>query len=400
MSSSSRITLDSTLEDLVCHAFQINSTTPGRIVAQEFHQNSELPGVIVVDDQELVGMISRANFREQMNNLNRKNLYLNQPIQLLLDVIRIPPLILSENSSILASANQALTRPKQFVYEPIIVQLNSGEFRLLDIHHLLLAQNHLLNFSFRHIEQQQLKLKTCEQKLKEEKSKVKEYAASLQQEKFLIFKQYNEDYSKRKEKLAQYTKPIIQLNQHFIRISERISVETRKAFHSIFVGANSTYRNTEHLFEISQAISNDLDAINSTSKMLGDIIQKVRHLAVQAAVVSYHSQSPQPQGLSQIGSEINRLIRETSKVSDQTHSIANQLNFHLQELRESAVEDARIACTMLSHLEQVEAVLHELEKLVHSSGLQQKENPKSSADAQFLIQTIERVLKYKEDLKN
>lgn len=80
----------------------------------------------MVDDHQLVGMISKANFREQMNNLNRKNLYFNQPIQLLLDVIRITPLVLYKNCTILFAANQALTRPKQFVYEPIIIELDQG----------------------------------------------------------------------------------------------------------------------------------------------------------------------------------------------------------------------------------------------------------------------------------
>lgn len=167
MSSSSRITLESTVEDLISHTFQVNSTTPGQVIAQEFHQNPELPGVIVVDDHQLVGMISKANFREQMNNLNRKNLYFNQPIQLLLDVIRITPLVLYKNCTILFAANQALTRPKQFVYEPIIIELDQGEFRLLDIYNLLLAQNNLFNFSCRQIEQQNLKLQTFEQKLQQ-----------------------------------------------------------------------------------------------------------------------------------------------------------------------------------------------------------------------------------------
>lgn len=55
---------------------------------------------------------------------------------------------------------------------------------------------------------------------------------------------------------------------------------------------------------------------------------------------------------------------------------------------------------MLSHVEQAEAVLDELEKLVNSSNLQQKITQQNSADAQFLIQTIERVLKYKQQPKN
>ncbi|MEB3279143.1 MAG: chemotaxis protein [Lyngbya sp.] len=399
MSSSSQITFDSTLENLVSHAFQINSSTPGQVVAQEFHQNPQLPGVIVVDNDQVIGMISRAHFREQMNHLNRKDLYLSQPIQLLLDVIRIPPLILSKDCTIFEAANQALTRPKHLVYEPIIIDWGSGHFQLLDIHYLLCAQNQLLNFSFHQIQQQNLKLQQAEHQLEKERIKVQKYETSLQQKTNLIYQQYRQEYRNRRAKLNEYTQPIIQLNRHFVRVSEQILLETRKAFHSIFLNTNSTYRNTENLFAISQAIARDLDAVNLTSRMLGEIIQKVRHLAVQAAVFTYQSDSPQPQGLSQIGFEINRLVSETSKVSDQINSIATQLKFNLQELRESALEDARISCSTLSYIEQAEKVIVELEQLVNSSLIHQKNIQNSSSDSQYIIQTINRVLKYAEDQK-
>lgn len=400
MSNLPRITFNSTLEDLVSYAFQIDSSTPGRVVAQEFHKNPELPGVIIVDQDQVTGMISRANFREQMNHLNRKSLYLSQPIQLLVDIIRIPPLILSKYCTILVAANQALTRPQQLIYEPLVIELEPGRVRLVNIQDLLIAQNQLLNFSYEKIQQQNLELNKCGQKFEEEKSKVKQYQVSLQQKNSLIHQQYNQDYSKQKAKLTQYTQSIVQLNQHFIQVSEKILAETHNAFHSIFLSANSTYRNTEHLFEISQAISRDLEAINLTSQMLGEIIQKVRHLAVQAAVFTYQSDSPKPQGFSKIGFEINRLVSETSKVSDQTNSIASQLKFHLQELRESALEDARISCSILSHIEQAENVIVELEQFVHSSLTYQENTQYHSTDTQYIIHTIERALKCAEDKKN
>ncbi|WP_413165166.1 chemotaxis protein [Capilliphycus salinus ALCB114379] len=400
MSSSSQITFDSTLESLAYHTFQINSTTPGLVVAQEFHQNPELPGVIVVDNERVIGMISRANFREQMNYLNRKNLYLSQPIQLLLDVIRVPPLILSKDCKILVAANEALSRPNQLVYEPLVIEFEPGQYRLLDIHHLLLAQNQLLNFSYQKIKQQKLKLKQSDKKFEAEKSKVIKYEAFLQQKTSLIHQQYNQDLSQQQAKLTEYTQPIIQLNQHFVRVSERILVETRKAFHSIFLNTNLTYRNTEHLFEISQAMARDLEAVNSTSQLLGEIIQKVRHLAVQAAIFTYQLDSSQPEGLSKIGLEINRLVSETSKVSDQMNSIARQLKFNLQELRESALEDARISCSTLSYIEQAENVIIQLEHLVNSSLIHQKNIQHYSSDATYIIQSIQRALKCTEDRKN
>ncbi|MDY7021089.1 MAG: chemotaxis protein [Cyanobacteriota bacterium] len=400
MSSLSEITFNSTLEDLTSCAFQVDSHTPGQIVAQEFHQNPELPGVIVVDDGKVMGMISRTNFREQMSHLNRKTFYLSQPIQLLLDIIRIPPLILSKYCSILVAANQVLTRPKHLVYEPIVIESDTDQFQILDIHHLLIAQNQLLNLSYHQIEQRNLQLKKCEQNLKREQRKVQKHELSLQKRTHLIYQKYNKDYNKRQAKLSERIQPIVQLNQNFIRASERILAETSKAFHSIVLNANSTYHNTENSFKISNAIAEDLDAINSTSLMLEDIIQKVRHLAVQAAVFTYHADSSQPQGFSQIGFEVNRLVSETSKVSDQINSIATQLKFHLQELRESVVEDARIACSMVSHVERAEAVIADLEQLVNLSVIHHNDAQSHSNDAQHLMKVIDRVLQYADEPQN
>lgn len=94
------LTLNSTLADLTSHNYQVNSVTRSDIVAKELYQNPELPGVLIIDDSELIGMISRSKFLEKIYLPNWEEIYSNNPIQKLLDFTRIPPLMLSSDTPI------------------------------------------------------------------------------------------------------------------------------------------------------------------------------------------------------------------------------------------------------------------------------------------------------------
>jgi hypothetical protein len=57
--------LESTLQELSLSDFQVEVSVPGKEVAQRFQDNSLLPGVILTEQAQFVGMISRRRFLEQ-----------------------------------------------------------------------------------------------------------------------------------------------------------------------------------------------------------------------------------------------------------------------------------------------------------------------------------------------
>ncbi len=393
MLNSSQVTFDSTLEDLVYHDVQVTSTTLGRVIAQEFYQNQDLPGILVVDLEQLMGMISRVNFRESMNHLNHQDLYLNHPVKLLLEMIRVPPLLLSKDCVILEAANLALNRPGSSLYEPIVVQGRDSQFRLIDIQQLLMAQNHLLNYSYHKIQRQHSKLQYYSQKIKQEKIKSKKYAKSLQEEQFLLDQRSNQDYTQKQAKLVEQTQATVHLNQKFIQVGQLLSVEIRQAFDAIFVSVNSIARNDSQRWKIIQGIDREVEGINSASELIEEMIQRVQHLAVQATVIAYQSNSDQ-QGLNQVVCEINRLVSQTANLSEKLHKIAQKIKFSLPEIQplEATQETHRI----LLKIEQAETVLKKLEDLVSSSKTQHRKS-KQYLNASHIIHTIERALKQQED---
>lgn len=139
-----QLTLDSTVGNLPSYDFQVNAATLGQIVAEKFRQQPELPGVIITQNSQMLGMISQVKFLEHLRLPEKKEFYCRYPIRELLDFLRTPPLVLSENFRINAATITALNRPKEYIYEPIIIVFFNGSLRLIDFQDLLLAQSEIL----------------------------------------------------------------------------------------------------------------------------------------------------------------------------------------------------------------------------------------------------------------
>ncbi|MEQ8997034.1 MAG: ATP-binding protein [Coleofasciculus sp. B1-GNL1-01] len=137
------LTLDSTIRELNLYHFQVESVQPGRDVAQSFQLNPLLPGVILTQHRKLIGMISRRQFLEQMSSPYGLELFLKRPLHSLYRFVNADVLILRGDTKIVDAARRSLQRTPKFVYEPIIVELESGTYRLLDVHQLLVAQSQI-----------------------------------------------------------------------------------------------------------------------------------------------------------------------------------------------------------------------------------------------------------------
>ena len=144
MINQTQLALNSMLGNLLSHDFQVNSVTLVEKVVEKFKLQPELPGVIITENQQMLGMISQTRFLEYMKLPENQKVYNRSPISKLLDCLSIPPLVLSEDFQINAAVLTALNRPKNYVYEPLIVVLSNGSLRLIELHDLLLAQSEIL----------------------------------------------------------------------------------------------------------------------------------------------------------------------------------------------------------------------------------------------------------------
>ena len=108
-----------------------------------FNQNPLLPGVILTQNQEFVGVLSRRRLLEHMSQIYSIELFSRRPIASLYHFAEQEVFCYPSHTLIVMAARRSLQRPPDLLYEPILVEVESGEYHLLDVHQLLVAQSHI-----------------------------------------------------------------------------------------------------------------------------------------------------------------------------------------------------------------------------------------------------------------
>ncbi|MEG3842473.1 ATP-binding protein [Microcoleus sp. herbarium14] len=134
------ISLESTLLDLPLYNCQIELTQQAKEVAQAFEENSMLPGVILSDRGNFVGLISRRQFFEKVNRRYGLEMFFKRPIEVLYRFSRQDLLVLPGSKLIVEAAQESLYRSAELVYEPVVVEVAPQTYKLLDVHQLMVAQ--------------------------------------------------------------------------------------------------------------------------------------------------------------------------------------------------------------------------------------------------------------------
>lgn len=131
--------IESILRDLPLYYFPVEQNTLCYQVTDIFEKNPLLPGAILVDNGEFVGMISRQRLLEYLIRPRGIDLFLKSPVHLLYSYARTDLLILADQTQILTAARMALKRSPQMLSEPIVVKRESGDYELLNINELNVA---------------------------------------------------------------------------------------------------------------------------------------------------------------------------------------------------------------------------------------------------------------------
>ena len=137
------LTSESTLGELPSFEVTVPPEVLTSVIDRELGSAPDVPGVVVVADGVLLGMISRPHLLAQLSRPFGQELYLKRPVRLLLEAERGEPLVLPSRTPVGDAAFAALQRSAERVYEPVVVT-DEKEFRLLDVHTLLIAQSRLL----------------------------------------------------------------------------------------------------------------------------------------------------------------------------------------------------------------------------------------------------------------
>ncbi len=190
---------ESTIGDLYLYDFQVDNNQKGEIVASRLETEARLPGVILMEDEQISGMISRQRFLEYLSQPFGRELFLKRSLKTLYKFARTDFLILPANTTIVEASSRALQRATNLVYEPIVVEIESNVYRLLDVHHLLVAQCRIHQLANNLLQELYLKLEKAHQELEFQASldaltqvaNRRKFDQYLAEQWFLMFKEQN-----------------------------------------------------------------------------------------------------------------------------------------------------------------------------------------------------------------
>ncbi|MDZ8096545.1 MAG: ATP-binding protein [Nostoc sp. DedQUE05] len=128
--------LDSTLQELPMYNFSVEISHTGMEVASFLEKYPLLPGVILVEQGQFIGMISRRRLLEFLIRPFGQELFVQQPLAVLYSYVRTPMLLVTDTTSILTTMQLSLKRSPELLAEPIVVETESGAYRLLDVQEL------------------------------------------------------------------------------------------------------------------------------------------------------------------------------------------------------------------------------------------------------------------------
>ncbi len=188
-----KLRLESTLQELPLWKVNVELNAFGSDLIKPFKDKPLLPGIILTNNGQYVGMISRRRFFEHMSRPFSLELFLNRPIKRLLNNFQIgEEIIFSEMISVMEATQRALGRSPDFIYEPIIVKTASGEHTILDFHQLLLAYSQIHVLTIAHLQKAQEQTRIAETDLHEFRQN---YIQLVQNEKKVVLGQVLSGFS-------------------------------------------------------------------------------------------------------------------------------------------------------------------------------------------------------------
>ncbi|MEO1590479.1 MAG: hypothetical protein AAFU71_04205 [Cyanobacteria bacterium J06632_22] len=385
MSAPAPLSDTATLGELLLEEALVNLETPGQVVVKQLEQRQRLPGVVVVEHGELVGLVSRRQLYQGLSQPYALEIFLRRPIRVFLDLTPncYQPLVVDYRDSVSAGVHQALARPAQVLFEPLIIRLAHPRlpclqsYFLLDFHTLMLAHAQISAAVNR-------KMKLQQQQLQQEQATVQRYTTQLESQQQLI-QARNRQLEQQQQRMATQAQAIHTLNQHFMQIGTLLSKEGKKAFQATFAGVNAICQQTDQITTVGQRLETELKTIEDTSQVIEQISCQVHHLSDQAAVLTQQARegdlSQALEGLGAITEEIRHLSQQTAHAGHQVKALGDRFCDRITAFQASAHRGTVTARSLIREIEQAAIALSELENLVQRAKQSPADIGPTAADA-------------------
>lgn len=148
------INLKSTLSELRLFDAQVDISESTASVRQMMNLYPMLPGVILMDGKQYIGMISRKCLIESMSKLYSHDLYTKRSIGFLYNELdNNDEFVLGSNMMIVEAIQKFIAQRRELFSEPILISFGNGTYKILDSSNLLVAHSYLNQIAMNELKQ-------------------------------------------------------------------------------------------------------------------------------------------------------------------------------------------------------------------------------------------------------
>ena len=131
---------------------RIDGSQTVRDLLDLLNKNNQITGVLVLEQNQLIGLIPRELFYEKLGQPYGLELFLKSDNKQFYKTLRISTLVLPLDTLIDDAVKKALKRDEQNLYDPIVVSVPDG-YRIISMYSLLMAQQNILRELYSEVRQ-------------------------------------------------------------------------------------------------------------------------------------------------------------------------------------------------------------------------------------------------------
>lgn len=360
------------VKDLPLDNYRVGYQVATETVEKELLLNPTLSGVFILKEEEVIGVISRRKFFEQMSKEYAREIYRDRPILLLLNNLRYQSLEIPADTEINEGVKLALSRDAEYIYEPVIVAKNDKYIGMIELSVLIFSQAQMFSEINDKLLEQEKQLRKSAKKIEKEKNRVKEYADQLEDEQRKI-KQANkllekqtQELEKQKEKLLSQKEKISNLNEKFAEVALILSEEGKLTFNTLKDSVNKIIRFNDDINNIGSNFQEKFQRVNQATELINLINKRVENLSFQAGVMAANLKADDGKGTSvnMIAEEIKKLSVQISEANTTINRIAKELKPEIKTLVSTADKNQKVVINLSHSSENTEIALNKLSNLV------------------------------------
>lgn len=361
-----RYTNEAKLHDLDLVDFQVSQETPCENIVRRLEDDSNLCGVVVSHEGQIQGMLTRRSILEWM--LTRPyglDVFLKRPISSMVEFHQREFILLQGDCKVVEAANLAFQRTEETIYDPIVVELEDREYRLLDIPVLLVAQSQVHLSTQKKLEEQQGKMRSVLVELEREKNRSLQYAKDLERQKSEILAQ-NLALEVERQAAQSRSDELATLNSRILEISTLLSEQGQSTFAATFKGVEQVRSLAEEIAKGSQDLSIELREINTIADLIVEVAGYIRLLSFNAAVEANRSGSSVG-GFGAIASEIRKLAGRTTEASSRIRGLADRIQRKSNNTASAAQSSASVVQSLSEQAQNAQETLEQLQSLLEAT---------------------------------